>query len=262
MNNREQQEFHEEKMEWIVSLQSAVLENDFELLQSLLLQKAGKTDKIPKKYQIKGNGGDTPLHWSSFRGEVEITKLLLQYEVCDFDSQNYGQETPLHYASKEGKITIINLLLSYGANPNLQNNDGKTCLHYACEKNQIKSAEELLAYSNSEKLVFIRDNEGNTVLHVSCEQCDKELVILLLGYANELYKIPNNRLETPLHILASKNNIILLKIMIDHAEYNDDFSFIDSKNIEQQSALHVACFNRRFELIMGINRSWSKSKFT
>ncbi|WP_410525987.1 ankyrin repeat domain-containing protein [Rickettsia endosymbiont of Cantharis rufa] len=52
--------------------------------------------------------------------------------------------TPLHFAANYGNYFIVALLLSYGANPNIQNNNGETALHFAAINGCVRTIECLI----------------------------------------------------------------------------------------------------------------------
>jgi len=54
---------------------------------------------------------NTPLHFTAFAGNVEITKLLLLDKRTNINAQNKDGHTPLHIATKEGNVEIMELLL-------------------------------------------------------------------------------------------------------------------------------------------------------
>ena len=47
------------------------------------------------------------------------------------DTKGVSGDIPLCQAVRAGHVKIVALLLQYGANPDLQDNDGNTALHYA-----------------------------------------------------------------------------------------------------------------------------------
>ena len=81
---------------------------------------------------------------------------------------------PLHIAAQNGYLEIVELLLEHGANPNVQDNDGRTPLHYAVENCHVDVARVLLDHGADPT---IRDNEGMTPLDYSsnCEEFIEEL---------------------------------------------------------------------------------------
>jgi hypothetical protein len=54
--------------------------------------------------------GWTPLHSAACFGHSEVSRLLLQYQA-DINARNNDGQSPLHYASKEGQVNVARLLL-------------------------------------------------------------------------------------------------------------------------------------------------------
>lgn len=73
----------------------------------------------------KDNAGYTALHEASSRGNIGITKLLLQCGANISEAAISGFR-PLHEAVQNNYIEIARLLLSYGADPSLSTYSGQT----------------------------------------------------------------------------------------------------------------------------------------
>jgi hypothetical protein len=112
----------------------------------------------------------TPLHVAAGRGQVEISRMLLQHKVDQNALDKHGQ-TPLHLASQQGHIDVARLLLEHGVDVNAQDNNRSTALHLASEESKLEVARLLLEYVAD---VEVEDNSGRTPLGVaSGELCDE-----------------------------------------------------------------------------------------
>ena len=60
------------------------------------------------------NFGQTPIHWASRNGHVEIVKLLMPSTETPNAPDNFGQ-TPLMNAEQNGHQEIVNLLNAHNA---------------------------------------------------------------------------------------------------------------------------------------------------
>ena len=77
-------------------------------------------------------------HFAAFVGDLEITKLLIEYGV-NIDSYNQAVSgLPIHVAisqNKDNPIEMTKWLLTNGASSNLRNLDGNIPLECALKKN-------------------------------------------------------------------------------------------------------------------------------
>ncbi len=78
-------------------------------------------------------GKTSPLHLSSMRGWVEITRILLNKGADPNAKAGPIKATPLHYACRFGQLETIHLLYKAGADPTIRDQDGKgfNCLDLA-----------------------------------------------------------------------------------------------------------------------------------
>lgn len=99
----------------------------------------------------RGSTGINPLSHASFDGNTEMAALLLQHGA-DANSTNESGRTPLisacwggRHTDRAGTVIIVTgederraqlvaLLLKYGADPNVNDRDGKTALQWAEER--------------------------------------------------------------------------------------------------------------------------------
>ena len=127
--------------------------------------------------EVEETEGFTPLHYSSFRGNIKICSLLIEnganinkltihnYNMIHmaakgnqpgtivYFKEKYLQKidalddkgcTPLHLAVQFGSENAVVFLLTFGANVNYKDNNGLTPLHYAVKFNKLKIAKKLI----------------------------------------------------------------------------------------------------------------------
>jgi ankyrin repeat protein len=135
--------------------------------------------------------GFTPLHYSSFRGNIKICSILIEnganlnklsihnYNMIHMAAkgnqpgtivlfkEKYLQNiealddkgcTPLHFAVQFGSENAVVFLLTFGANPNYKDNKGYTPLHYGVMYNRVKIVKKLLQRGANKNL---REYEKN-----------------------------------------------------------------------------------------------------
>lgn len=61
-----------------------------------------------------GKAGLTPLHVAAECGQVDVLRLLLDYDAS-IEGRTFDQSTPLHLAVQRGRVDCVRLLLWYGA---------------------------------------------------------------------------------------------------------------------------------------------------
>jgi ankyrin repeat protein len=112
-----------------------------------------------------------PLFLAVTTGDLAKVKQAL---ICTNPNISAGGMRPLHIAARNGYLEIVELLLEHGANPNVQDNDGRTPLHYAVENCHVGVARVLLDHGADPT---IRDNNGMTPLDYgsNCEEFIEEL---------------------------------------------------------------------------------------
>ena len=123
-----------------------------EIVQWLLSRGANLT--VPDKQY-----GWTPLHAAALSGQVEISRLLLQYKADD-NAQDLRGKTPLHLASERERVNVARLLLEHGADVDARDDDRHTPLHYASEEEHSEMVRLLVEHGGK---IDAEDDEGRTV---------------------------------------------------------------------------------------------------
>lgn len=117
-------------------------------------------------------GGETPLHVASWKGNIDIMNLLIE-RGADIDKPDDGRETPLHTASRWGRERAVRLLLKEKAKTDRTNNDGETPLHVASRRGHESVVAVLVKeYDDIDEV----NNNGKTPLCAASEQRNVECV--------------------------------------------------------------------------------------
>ncbi|KAF7900006.1 hypothetical protein EAF00_004342 [Botryotinia globosa] len=120
----------------------------------LLLEAGADTSMAPK-------GGETVLHIAARIGDLEMVKLLVEYEAYLEAKDGWGN-TPLLSASRWGHPHTIECLLAKGADIEARDMKGSTALLLACRHDCVEAVKVLI---NSDANVRVSDKKGRGPLH-------------------------------------------------------------------------------------------------
>lgn len=171
-------------------------ENIVKVLLSILKQKLNQND-FTIFLNNRNDKGLSALHWASYRGNINIIKLLTD-EKADHKIQDDNGLNVMHFAAQGNKINalfffnyhynlsyetvdnmnytvfhwavysesykVIEFLISQKVNINLQDNDGSTPLHIAVIKQNVRIVTKLLR-NNSDKHIY--DNNNNLPIDIA-----------------------------------------------------------------------------------------------
>ena len=100
---------------------------------------------------VQGKDHNSPLHSTTYSGELEVACVLLDHGAKANAKNNWG-ETPLHqgsqveYVSQADSVRIAQILLDRGVDVNAQDNNRVTPLHLASWCGKLEIARLLLEY--------------------------------------------------------------------------------------------------------------------
>ena len=126
---------------------------------------------------IGDGNNDTPLHWATFKNNIDCVKFLLQ-SGAKVDPVDYRNDTPLAWAARKGHIEIITILLQYNADVHIEDVNSRTPLDKSVQiqfsglntENDNKSLELLLRascrfdFTDEERDVISSDNRLSELL--------------------------------------------------------------------------------------------------
>ena len=78
--------------------------------------------------EIQSKHGNTPLHYASFWGHLEIVKYLVEECKVNPDAQDEYGCTPLQDSSRQGYIETVKYFIQHDVDTSIKNNDGNTFL--------------------------------------------------------------------------------------------------------------------------------------
>ncbi|KAM0134736.1 hypothetical protein ACHAP3_005291 [Botrytis cinerea] len=106
-------------------------------------------------------GGETVLHIAARIGDLEMVKLLVEYEAYLEARDGWGN-TPLLSASRWGHPHTIKHLLEKGADIEARDMKGSTALLLACRHDCVEAVKVLI---HSDANVRVKDKKGRGPLH-------------------------------------------------------------------------------------------------
>ncbi|KAK3607637.1 hypothetical protein CHS0354_010689 [Potamilus streckersoni] len=219
------------------------------------------------------SNGDTLLHMACIKGQLNMTKYLVETYpnmLNDFDSNKH---TATHHAAESGNITVLRFLFDRGSDPWCRTSKGDTLLHMACIRGQFDITKFLVetypkmlievdsnnhtaahhaAESGNVALLsylidrgidpWCRTSEGDTLLHMACLRGQLDTTKYLVEtYPTMLNEVDSNK-HTAAHHAALSGNVAVLIYLIDCGT--------DPKctTSEGDTLLHMACMNGQFDM--------------
>ena len=176
----------------------------------------------------------------------EIVKLLIDASGKSVDAIICGK-TFLHRACKSN-LETTRFLVEYGADVNMQDDEGNLPLHVAAKEGNVDIAQFLLEQGSE---VDVADDCGSTPLLVAAEHGNVEASKLLLMHSNNIY-ITNQNWDTALHIGARHGLVEVVQSLLNFETFEkqmsaccqmkDEFlqSLLLKRNILGRTALHEA----------------------
>jgi ankyrin repeat protein len=238
----------------------AISENDLPETRRLL--------SVGADVNAKDNVGDTPLHWASMQGHVQVFKGLVE-RGADIEVRNNRGYTPLHWACYNSHVAVVNELLGHddsssppilgkrkrrGANMEAKDRHGNTPLHLASMEDHLAVVKALLSCGAN---ILAADNAGLLPIHIAVSSRSSEVSKYLLQqlYATTRLLPLHELLEDftcignpysidtpPLHaalswnVLGTDDVVEIVEFLVDRNP-----ALLSSRDQDGSLPLHVAC---------------------
>ncbi|XP_035683124.1 serine/threonine-protein kinase TNNI3K-like isoform X1 [Branchiostoma floridae] len=196
---------------------------------------------------LSGFGGVHPIHIACMCGNEEVVDLLLE-QGASVNAQDVVKFSPLHLACYFGHEKIAETLIRHGADINSPGEVGDRPLHLACAKGHLKHVQLLVDGKEENKAdVNVRDNEEHTPLHFCCRHGHLPVLNYLLQPDRGVEPhISNIYGDTPLHLACYGGKVEAVKKLVEHTGRDS----LSKENIFSETPLHSACTNgRSLELV-------------
>ena len=158
-----------------------------------------------------GNRG-SPLHAASYKGNLDVVRLLLAHGVDINTTSDEIGSTPLHQASLSGEVDVTRLLLQHKANLGAKDGLLNTPLHNASIAGKTKVAELLLEHGAD---VNERNWNQNTPLYKASEDGNLEVVQLLLGHGADVH-LRGLDGWTPFQVASLRGHVKVAQLLLEH----------------------------------------------
>jgi len=139
--------------------------------------------------------GMRPLHFVVFRGNLELTRLLLGRGAKVDHNENVSGMSPLHIAVRTGDTEMMELLIGKNADPTLKNKRGNDALMLGVLNNQPEAVSLLIARGAA---LNSRSRDGSTPLITAAVNGHMESVQMLIDGGADV-NIRNQRGNTAAH---------------------------------------------------------------
>ncbi|KAM4591810.1 nuclear factor NF-kappa-B p100 subunit-like [Odontesthes bonariensis] len=169
---------------------------------------------------VQDANGDTPLHLAIIHQQTGVIQQLIHTLLSSqqqniLNTTNHLQQTPLHLAVITRQLKVVEVLLRAGADPSLQDKDGRSPLHLAAVAGDSNTLRLMLAHLGERHahLVNIPDYHGLHPLHLAVRR-DGERCLRLLVEGGAKINAPELKSgNTALH-LAVKENLFKVACML------------------------------------------------
>ncbi|XP_034948756.1 serine/threonine-protein phosphatase 6 regulatory ankyrin repeat subunit A-like [Chelonus insularis] len=207
----------------------AVETNNQSMCRELLMQQA------LNQLQATTPMGDTALHLAVRQRNTDIAKILIDYGA-QVDIQNNEGQTPLHIASAEGDEILIKHFYDMNASASIPDHQDRTPMHLAAENGHASIIDYLAEKFRAS--IFERTKDGSTLMHIAALNGHSECANMLFKKGVFLH-MPNKKGARPIHIAAQHGHVKIIKTLLQHGEK------VDVTTNDNYTALHIAVENAK-----------------
>ncbi|XP_046389392.1 ankyrin-1 [Ischnura elegans] len=161
--------------------------------------------------------GDTALHLAARRRDVDMLRILVDYGA-NVDMQNNDGQTALHIASAEGDDSLVKYFYSVRASASITDNEDRTPMHLAAEKGHA-SVIELLA-DKFKASIYERTKDGSTLMHIASLNGHADCAMMLFKKGVYLH-MPNKGGARSIHTAARYGHVGIISTLIQKGEKVD-----------------------------------------
>ena len=216
----------------IANIWDAAEKNDCAYLQAAISKLwffQSKSDFINQKNE----GGFTPLHLASAKGQKEAVQFLLE-NAADPLSKDQEGYSPIHWAAKYGHLPVVSLFLEKKAPlVHAQGAYQRTPLHMAAYNGHARVAEVLLQKGADLNAQTTPEEGANTPLHDAITMDKTDIVQILCSQKNLDVNRKNAQQCTPLYLAVMSGNLEIIALLISHPKWQTPSDKNDPNHISQ-----------------------------
>ena len=209
--------------------------------------------------------GNSPLHIACMNADEELFDLAAKVMYSsDLDLTNADGDTPLHIACMFGNLKFVKVLLGMNCSVTVKNHDGDNSILTALNVGKFDIFDHLernIVVATSEsisKVQMLLDNaltfheklsndiQIKTMFQMLCYASfhnDPTRLSVIQEYWSK-YQSLDYSTSTPLHYASYYGNLAIVKYLV-----NERLCEVDIKNINDETALHLACISPAPEAI-------------
>lgn len=165
------------------------------------------------------------LHYASYRGNVEIMKVLLDLGA-DMNIQNSFGLNVLHIAAQgDSPVSIYLFHKIHKMSLSSTDSRGSTPLHWACFSNSELALIYLVSWMSLDQF-DIQDNEGFTALHIAVKTCEKQKnarPVKALLYRGASQNVKDKEGKKPIDEVQKLNSISLRAELEGYLQHRGGF---------------------------------------
>ena len=193
------------------ALQTACFTNFYSITKTIIDEMKLRVDKseLSKWINSKTDLGFTALHYASYKGNIDIIKILIENEANIHETNNKGLNVMHMAAQGDQPKSLIYFKEKFNLSFEISDSLGSTPLHWASYTGSYLAFQFLLSFEEIDLNKI--DNEGLTPLHL-CVMSEKVKIVKSLLQSGANRDIKNKKSKTPLELAQSKrgiNNTIL-----------------------------------------------------
>ena len=180
-----------------------------------LKKRLGSPSLITNFINEKNDEGLTALHFTAFKGNIPLSKILLKNGASTEILTNLGKNVIHLSAEGNQPSSMIYFLFKQKFDIYTGDENGSTPLHWACYSGAEESVNYLIGLNAD---IDAQDKEKLTPLHLATLYNREKIVIKLLQNGADK-NLKNSRGEKPIDIAIKKNFISIVNILKDK-DYN------------------------------------------